>query len=63
MALDTVAWRQSTLVMLGLGERMCEMEHAEANAVLHTVGREGAQRPGNDSGHGAPLLGHGEHRG
>ena len=38
------------------------MEHAEAKAVVHAVGREGAQRPRNDDGHGALLLRHGEQR-
>ena len=46
--------------MFGLGERTHEMEHDEAKAVVHAVGREGAPRPRNGGDHGAPLLGHGE---
>ena len=48
--------------MFGLGEHTCEMEHVEVKAVVHAVGREGAQRPRNDDGHGALLLRHGEQR-
>ena len=46
----------------GLGEHAREMEHDEAKAVMHVVGCEGAWRPGNGGGHGAPLLRHGERR-
>ena len=62
MALGMAARRQTVPVTFGLGERTREMEHAEAKAVVHVVGHEGAQKPGNDGGHGDPLLGHGEKR-